>query len=219
MQKPSPQDNFIFLVIALVLLLFAVSVADLFSRGLAQRLVVAATVMTLAVSVLSIKSRKHWFHTGIGFTLAIIVVAITGIFVDQLAGLHYLHLLIMLAFFVFVAYQAARQVLFSGTIDRNKIVGSICIYLLLGLIWSMFYLLIGEAVPGAFNGIEQAPWYENFSKTVYFSFVTLASLGYGEITPVFPVARFLAYMEAITGQFYIAILVASLIGIRISGDK
>lgn len=218
MHTPTQQDNFIFLAVALILLLFAISAAELFSTGLAQRLVIAATVVSLAISVLSIKQKRRWFHTGIGFTLAIISVAVAGIFVEM-AGLRVLHLLIMLAFFIFVAIQAARQVLFSGYVDRNKIVGSICIYLLLGLIWTILYLLIAEAVPHAFNGIEDGIWYKNFSKTVYFSFVTLASLGYGEITPVFPIARFLAYMEAVTGQFYIAILVASLIGTRISKEK
>jgi hypothetical protein len=218
MHKLSSQDNFIFLAIALVFLLLGVSIAELFSGGLAQRIVIAATVMTLAVSVLSIKKQRLWFRTGLGFTVAIIGVAVAGIFVE-LAGLHYLHLSIMLAFFIFTAYQAARQVLFSGSIDGNKIIGSICIYLLLGLIWAILYLLIAEAVPGAFNGIDSIVWYKNFSKIVYFSFVSLASLGYGEITPVFPIARFLAYMEAIIGQFYMAILVASLIGIRITGRK
>lgn len=218
MRQFSDQDNFIYLAFALVFLLFAVSVADLFARGIAQRLVVAATVVTLGVSVFSIKSKRFWFNTGLGFTFAILVVALLGIFAE-LAGLQYFHLLIMLVFFVLSAWQAAKQVLFSGAIDGNKIIGSICIYLLLGLIWAMLYLLLTAAVPGAFNGLDSVAWYQNFSNAVYFSFVSLASLGYGEITPQFPIARFLAYMEAVTGQFYMAILVASLIGIRISGKK
>ena len=80
----------------------------------------------------------------------------------------------------------------------------------------MLYLFIAEVVPGAFNGLPQAPWLDNFATAVYFSFVTITTLGYGDISPVLPLARFLVYMEAIIGVFYMAILVASLIGVRMS---
>ena len=122
----------------------------------------------------------------------------------------------MLGFFIWTTWLAARQVLFTGSIDDNKIVGAICIYLLLGLIWTMMYLLIAEAVPDAFIGLQQAPWYDNFSELSYYSFVTLTTLGYGDITPNLPIPRFLAYMEAVVGVLYIAILVASLVGVRMS---
>jgi voltage-gated potassium channel Kch len=106
--------------------------------------------------------------------------------------------------------------LFTGPIDWNKIVGAICIYLLMGLVWALSYLLIAQAIPNAFNGLEQLPWYNNFADAAYYSFVTLTTLGYGDISPVAPIARFLVYMEAIFGVFYMAILVASLVGISAS---
>ena len=110
----------------------------------------------------------------------------------------------------------AHQVLFTGTITSNDIVGAICIYMLLGLIWALLYLFIAEIVPGSFNGLPQAPWLENFAAAIYFSFVTITTLGYGDISPILPLARFLVIMEAIVGVFYMAILVASLIGVRMS---
>ena len=137
-------------------------------------------------------------------------------FILESAGLRYIHLLLMLVFFIWTTWLAARQVLFTGTIDDNKIVGAICIYLLLGMIWTIMYLLIAQAVPDAFNGLQQAPWYDNFSVLSYYSFVTLTTLGYGDISPKLPVPKFLAYMEAVVGVLYIAILVASLIGVRMS---
>lgn len=78
------------------------------------------------------------------------------------------------------------------------------------------YLLIAEAAPDAFNGLQQAPWYENFSVLSYYSFVTLATFGYGDISSKQPIPQFLAYMEAVAGVLYIAILVASQIGVRMS---
>jgi voltage-gated potassium channel Kch len=84
------------------------------------------------------------------------------------------------------------------------------------MIWAMMYLLIAQALPGSFNGVPQAPWLENFPTATYFSFVTITTLGYGDILPVSPLARFLVTMEAIVGVFYMAIVVASLIGVRLS---
>jgi len=86
----------------------------------------------------------------------------------------------------------------------------------MGLILTLMYLFIAQAIPGAFNGVEQMVWYDNFADVAYYSYVTLTTLGYGDISPVAPIARFLVYMEAVVGVFYMAILVASLIGVGIS---
>ena len=125
---------------------------------------------------------------------------------------------ILFVFYVGAIYLARRQVLFSGVVDANKIVGAIGIYLLMGLIWALMYLFLAQAIPGAFNGLEQLVWYDNFANVAYYSFVTLTTLGYGDISPVTPIARFLVYMEAVVGVFYMAILVASLIGVSISSS-
>ena len=127
-----------------------------------------------------------------------------------------MHLIMLLVFYSWATWLAARQVLFTGPIDGNKIIGAICIYLLMGLIWTLLYLLIAQALPGAFIGLEQTLWYDNFADVAYYSFVTLTTLGYGDISPKIPIARFVVYMEAIVGVFYMAILVASLIGIKTS---
>ena len=150
--------------------------------------------------------------------VVVVAVSLLGILLDE-SGLYNLHLVILIVFYIWVTWLVIGQVLFSGPIDSNKIVGAICVYLLLGLIWALCYLLIAQLVPGAYNGLEQAPWYENFSAVAYYSYVTLTTLGYGDISPVVPIARFLVYMEAITGVFYMAILVASLVGIRLSNIR
>jgi len=54
---------------------------------------------------------------------------------------------------------------------------------------------------------------------IYFSFVTLTTLGFGDLLPVSPLARFLVYMEAVTGVFYMAIVVSSLVGARMSKSE
>ena len=214
-KRLSEEDNFAFLTVALVLLLLTSAIVDQFASTAVKRLVPAVTVVTLAIAVWSAKKTEVWFRTGIGMTIAILLVAVAGQFLDE-AGLHYAHLLILLVFFAYTAWLAMRQVLFTGSITHNKILGAICVYLLLGLIFAVLYLFIVQFSPSAFNGIDSLSWYDNLADFVYFSFVSLSTLGFGDITPAQPVVRFLVYMEAIVGQLYIAIMIASLVGMRIS---
>jgi hypothetical protein len=194
----SANYNFTYLAVGLVLLLFIGALVDYLPGNFAPMIVQAATVAALLIATFSLQGNRSRFIVSI------------------VSGFSYAHLLIMLCFFGWVTWQVTQKALFTGTIDSNKIVGTICIYMLLGLIWAMLYLFIAELVPGAFNGLPQAPWLDNFANAVYFSFVTITTLGYGDISPALPLPRFLVYMEAIVGVFYMAILVASLIGIRIS---
>lgn len=209
------KNNFAYLAAGLVLLLFIGALVEHFPGNLAPRIIQATTVATLFTMAFSLKSDRSGFLVSIAFILVVVLSVAGGALLDK-AGFSYTHLLIMLGFFIWVTWLAIHKVLFTGTIDANKIIGAICIYMLLGLIWAFLYLFMAEAMPGAFNGIAQAPWLENFSTTIYFSFVTITTLGYGDISPALPLTRFLVYMEAIVGVFYMAILVASLIGVSLS---
>lgn len=216
MVKPiSTKNNFSYLTIMLVILLFSSAIVEEFFGELGQRAVQSATILTLIIGIWTLKSSATWFRSKFGFVLALVAILFINIILDVI-GLDFIQLFLILGFFIWTTYLAARQVLFTGTIDGNKIIGSICIYLLLGLIWSTLYLLVLEVNPDAFNGLGYASWYQNFPVVTYYSFVTLTTLGYGDISPSFPLARFLVFMEAIVGVFYMAILVASLIGVRMS---
>jgi hypothetical protein len=215
MESVSEKNNFIYLIVSLVFLLLAGALVDQFPSTLGQHIFQAASVVTLALSTFGFRSTQLRLQTGVGLTLSVLVIVVLGVLLDA-TGMSSLHLFVLILFYVWATWLAAKQVLFSGPIDGNKIVGAICIYLLVGLIWALLYLFIAQTIPDAFNGLEQLVWYDNFADVAYFSFVTLTTLGYGDISPVIPIARFLVYMEAIVGVFYMAILVASLIGIRIS---
>ena len=107
--------------------------------------------------------------------------------------------------------------MFTGRVDGNKIIGAICIYFLLGIVWAFGYLLVEQLYPGSIHGLDHDHWQANLEDMIYYSLVTLTTLGYGDITPAQPIARFMAYMESVTGIFYTTVLVASLIGIRLAG--
>ena len=219
-QQLTRKNNFAYLTVALLVLLLCGALVEQFAKpyGIARELIMAATVMSLAVGVWSIRGERHWFRSGIGFTVAVLLVAVASELVE-FNGLRYLYLLGGLGYFLLTAWLALKQVFAPGPVDANRIVGAICLYLLMGMIWAMLYLLAATASIDSFKGVETTNWFDNFSELTYFSFVTLTTLGYGDITPVLPVPRVLVYLEAIVGQFYLAVLVASLIGISIAGQR
>ncbi len=218
MNPVSEKNNFLYLTIGIVLLLFVGAISDQFSGLVGHQLVQAFSVINIVVGTYGFKSTEKWFHTGIGIVVSVIAVVVIGV-VLELLHLYYLHLLLLFCFYLWAIWLAGKQVLFTGAVDANRIVGAICIYLLMGLIWALMYLFLAQSIPGAFNGVEQLVWYENFANVAYYSFVTLTTLGYGDISPVAPIARFLVYMEAVVGVFYMAILVASLIGVGINESQ
>jgi hypothetical protein len=215
--KITTENNFIYLTLALLLLLFASAVVAQYAGGYGQELITVSTVLMLIIGIFSIREERRWFYTGSGFAVAIVLIAIADNILEYI-GLGYIHLLIMLGFFSLTAWLAMQQVLCAETIYRNRLTGAICFYLLLGMIWAMIYLLLMRAEPGSFSGIVTTDWQESYLRMIYFSFITLTTLGYGDIAAALPVSRFFVYLEAIIGQFYLAILVASLIGMRFSGS-
>ncbi len=85
--------------------------------------------------------------------------------------------------------------------------------------WGIVYLLLNVIAPGSFVGITGETWSEQLNEFTYHSFVTLTTLGYGDITPAAPVARTLNYLEAVLGQMYLTVLVAALVGIHIANRR
>lgn len=210
-----PRDNFSYLTIAIILLLLFSAILDQFFDDVGERILLAVFVLTLALGVWSIKRKQNFFRSGIGPVVGIILVTLVGYLLDE-SGLSVVHILLMLVFFSLTCWVAFRQVLFSGRVDGNSIVGAICIYLLLGMIWGMLYLLIENIAPGSFKGLPETGTSANVDSLLYFSFISLNTMGFGDITASLPLARFLTYLEGLVGQFYLAILVASLVGTRVS---
>jgi Ion channel len=114
-----------------------------------------------------------------------------------------------------------RQVFRGGPITGDRIRGSILAYLLLGIIWCLAYQLINLLVPGAFRFPEPQVLIPGrlSHHLVYFSFITLTTVGYGDVTPVYPIARTLAAAEALVGQLYPAILIGRLVSLQISSRQ
>ena len=120
-------------------------------------------------------------------------------------------------FCVILAAVVLAQVFREGPITWHRIQGAVAVYLLLGLAWAFAYELVALQWPNAFAPPPSsvAPQDGLTSHFVYFSFVTLTTVGYGDITAVHPVARSLVTIEALIGQLFPAILIARLVSMEL----
>ena len=209
------QTDFFYLLGALLFLLIAVPLTHDFQ--------VLSPVMDKAfffsvlmiVGARSLKGGGRFFT--VGMVLAAIGVALNVFAIGQSSLVfQYGSYLSLIAFLLVSISYTMKQVAFGTELNTNRLVGVVCVYLLLGVIWALVYSLVELAAPGSFRGIDagvDAGWDSNW---IYFSFVTLTTLGYGDITPVSATARSLVYLQAIAGLFYMAVLVAGLVSAYIS---
>jgi hypothetical protein len=102
----------------------------------------------------------------------------------------------------------------------DRIVGAVCVYLLIGLAWAKVYETLDMVAPGSFRFPADTAWATlGMPRYTYLSFITLATVGYGDVTPATPLAGTLAWIEAITGQLYLAITVARLVALSLAEGR
>jgi len=168
----------------------------------------------LLAGVLAVADSKYVFV----IALVLAIPAIAGRWIN-----HFRPDLLPPAFFLvaglfliaFVVARLLRFVLRAPSVTVEVLCASISAYLMLGLMWTMAYWLVDQLTPGgafSFNtnaGTRSMNGFTGF----YFSFITLSTVGYGDITPVSRIARWLAAMEAMTGLLYVAVLIARLVSL------
>jgi voltage-gated potassium channel len=186
-----PQGRFLESTILTVVLLGAVVAV-----GGSRRTLLAA----LALSVPMILAAWAQLHRaeGVGFTFCI---AAFLVFIGHVI-FHFLR-------FIFRAQRVNSEVLCAGA----------AVYLLLGFTWAAAYALTARLIPGAFSGLAaDVPRLQGFD-ALYFSLITLTTVGYGDIQPVAHPARMLAMMEAVTANMFLAVVISRLVSLYSSGDS
>ncbi len=127
-------------------------------------------------------------------------------------------------FIGYVIYLILRTIFESRQVTVNIICASLCAYLLMGMMWATVYSIVSVLDEHSFNYVainmksQDAPLRFGTRTTVtafYYSFVTMTTLGYGDLTPATAAARSLSALQAVTGQLYLAVLVARLVGLQI----
>ncbi len=155
-----------------------------------KRIKIASSILFLLIGLLVI-------HQSLGF--------------EQL----YLYLLILpssIAFAGYVTWVILSSIFRKNKIGADELSGAIVSYLLLGIMWGLLYSLIELISPNSFSFVHANDIQAKGASLFYYSFVTLTTLGYGDILPINRFARMAAYLEAVVGVMYTAILVAGLVG-------
>jgi len=104
----------------------------------------------------------------------------------------------------------------KGPVSGSRLQGAVAVYLLMGILWAHAYVIFNRDHPNSFVANENTP--PTVAGWTYFSFVTLTTVGYGDITPKVPGARMLAVGEAIAGQMYLAVMLARLVALQVAGS-
>jgi hypothetical protein len=170
------------------------------------------SILILFSSLIALSQKKRIFI--ISIVLGVLsIIAQWNHLVYELPGDLISRLVFNLIFVVFVTAMILGDMLKGQKVTTDSIYGGICVYLFLGYAWALLYGLVEVVHPGSFNVPAVGPgnpirMFDYF----YFSYVTLTTLGYGDITPVSTYARSLAVLEAMTGVLYIAVFIARLIG-------
>lgn len=217
-QLPFNDTLLVTLTILFALLVFVV--APMQANGVLEDRyfgLIFASVLVPAAFMLT----ANWYAAG-SIVIAILLIVITS--ETQLQDLTiidgYLDALAWLIAGVTLTIVVARAIFGPGEVTRRRVVGGILIYLTLGLTFVALFGILTLSVPNAFKGID-APkgQFVIAGNLIYFSFVTLTTVGYGDIIPLHPYARGLANLEALIGQLYPATLLARLVSLGITGRQ
>jgi hypothetical protein len=180
--------------------------------GIAFGLILVAAVLIVSRSVTAI--------VVILFAIALIIIATVLRLRHPSAVDLYLDASAWLITGVTLSIVVARAVFAPGQVTYHRVIGAVLLYLTIGIAFVALYGFMALLVPKAFNGLPVLQ--DNLSvasNLIYFSFVTLTSVGYGDIVPLHPIARSLANIEAIIGQLYPATLLARLVTLELEGRR
>jgi hypothetical protein len=229
-EEPPSTYRFSVLLGMLVLLIVGAPILEaLEPEGLPKltEIVTALLFFAVVLSAVNAVSRRGIVTVGMLLLVGLLVVLwVVNQFVDSawLAVLAEADSALLLGFTITVLF---RHLFASDRVTWNTIAASLCIYLLMMVLWADFYAIVALLDPAAFKlpvDYISVGAYKDFSGqgssiALYYSLVTMTTLGYGDIVPVSPPARTLAGMQAVTGQLYIAVLVARLVGLHIAQSR
>jgi hypothetical protein len=193
---------------------FLVLVTPAFSGGGILREILFVTSMSflfIQSLIVSTTNKSKWMGLRYSVVLVMILIFWLEPFGVRTLILDVARLLLLASFFVFVTFFLLKFLKRSKNVDIDVIITAINIYLLLGIISASLAFIFYKILPDAYN----IPPYiidPNFVNFNYYSFVTMSTVGYGDITPRLPQTQTLAYLIAITGQLYVAIIIAFLVG-------
>jgi len=171
--------------------------------------IVQATVVISAILVSSATRRALVIGLALGVpTLVMSLVAPRT--VGQ--GTTYVFLALIAALYLYMVVLMLGRIFATRRVTKETILMAVASYLLVALVWSIAFTALETAYPGSFSLPAELHISDYWPDLYYFSFVTMTTLGYGDITPQSPVARSMATLEAISGVMFLAVLIGRLVG-------
>ena len=143
--------------------------------------------------------------------LFVILVPIISKFLFASELINHASLIVYLAFYALIFKEVIRQVWSEKTVSGSVILGSLCGYLLIIIIASFSFVLLELMIPTAFNGLSGTSINEKYNQLIYFSLITISSIGYGDITPAIENSRLLSSFWGVVGQFYMVAVVGIIV--------
>lgn len=167
----------------------------------------------IASGVLLIKKKKHLFRLFIAFFVVAFIMNITG-FLEQAVNStsNYIKLAAYFIFYGIVTIEIMHQVWKAKVVGKNVILGLISGYISLGLLSFFLCLTIEIIYPNSFSGLIESAGTDMTEQLMYYSYITLMTIGYGDILPITPIAQKAAVFIGLIGQFYLVILTGIVVG-------
>ena len=205
----------LFLVILIVVIFVVFPLAGM---GVFERFLVDIGFSALLISG-ALANRQNRALTGVVIVLTIGVVTIHWMSLYVSGKQHpLLDASFVMGLFACFVVIMLTEVFRPGAITLHRVQGAVAAYLSFGITWGYAYYLANLLSPGALRfASPPAPYDIPVARYIYFSFMTLTTVGYGDVLPVHPLARTLAVSEALIGQLYPAVLIAGVLGLALQG--
>ena len=209
----SPYKGRFLYLLVMILSLFLIS--PLVDEFISIRLLLDIFWTAIFLSAIyAVSQKKH--HLVIGVLLALpMLSSIWSSYLLQHTGLRVFGYLCGAAFFAFIIFQILIFIFNQERVSKDLIMGAALVYLLMGLGWTFIIAIVELLHPGSY-AMAQVEGVRLTQHFLYYSFVTMTTLGYGDITPVTRLARSLCILEAVIGQLYLVVSVAWLVGMHVS---
>lgn len=206
------------LLVFLILMIFVIPSSTSFEGWRDRVLGIVMTLALLAGIRVASKNRFQAILLSVFVVIALVFRALSFMSQGQLVFVlrAVSNIVSLVTLVIVVTFQVFRE----GPITIHRIQGAVAEYLLLGLIWASAYELVEVLIPGAIlSGGLPIPAHSLVPSMIYYSFVTLTTVGYGDLTPAHEITRSLAIMEALTGQLFPAILIARLVSMELLSSR
>ena len=211
LQAFSAAPFFILLILILLMLILPPFLGDWVSTRILLDVFLTAILFAL---IFAVRSNRSQVIIGVILALPLILTTWASYFI-LITSFGLATQIFAALFFGYAAVNILHRMIKNQEITRETIFAAIVAYLLIGLMWAFLYMLLEKLVPGSFsfpdNGLRTTTMHFE-----YFSFVTITTLGYGDISPLTNKASALAMLEALIGQIYLVVLVAWLVGMHVS---